>query len=719
MRTLLVLRGAPGCGKSTFLKENDLAKFSISADEIRLMYSSPVMTTSGTFTISQHNNKRVFNLLFTVLEDRMKNGEFAIVDCTNSTLKEIRRYKKLAETYRYRMFVVDFTDIPIEECKRRNKWREFYKQVPDEVIDKMYQRFEDNPLPSSVNSCKPEEVLEVIHWRRIDFSDYTKIHHIGDIHGCYDALMSYMPKELPEDELFIFLGDYIDRGLKNKETLQYLLSICEYPNVILLEGNHEIHLWNYAHNNTVNSSEFIDNTIPQIQDISKSDIRKLYRKLYQVIYYKYNEKTVLCSHGGLPTLPEELAYVSTKQLIKGVGDYGDSTKIADNFQWSTTENTYQIHGHRNVENIPLPYDDRRTFNLEGAVEFGGNLRIVTLDKDGFDFVEIPNDNFRVDFIADNTKDKLTILMFVKFLREDKGIEEKQFGDISSFNFTRDTFTNRNWTPSTTSARGLFINTNSNEIVARSYDKFFNLNERKETQIDTLKSSMKFPVTAYVKENGYLGIVGYDSESDDLVFSSKYSLTSDHALHFKKMLLCKLVTKSAIEKLKNFLKAENLSLVFEVVDTEFDPHIIDYDDKHLYLLDAIKRQIRFDKLSYEELAEVANTFYFDLKTKAYVFTNPLELESFTILVNFPTYSYEGTHIEGFVLEDQNNFQVKVKTNYYKTWKRMRSYVNHIRNSDKDFDALNDPFDKQVITFMKSHPELLDKSILEIRKQFLDN
>lgn len=47
------MRGAPGVGKTTFIKENNLEQYALSADEIRLLCQSPVMTTNGTFGISQ------------------------------------------------------------------------------------------------------------------------------------------------------------------------------------------------------------------------------------------------------------------------------------------------------------------------------------------------------------------------------------------------------------------------------------------------------------------------------------------------------------------------------------------------------------------------------------------------------------------------------------------------------------------------------------------
>lgn len=107
------------------------------------------------------------------------------------------------------------------------------------------------------------------------------------------------------------------------------------------------------------------------------------------------------------------------------------------------------------------------------------------------------------------------------LRQNKRyIFEKQFGNISSFNFTRDAFYDKKWDEQTTKARGLFINTANGTVVARSYPKFFNINERAETRFNMLQYRFKFPVTAYVKENGFLGMVSYNPETDDFFIASK-------------------------------------------------------------------------------------------------------------------------------------------------------------------------------------------------------
>ena len=183
MRILLLLRGSAGCGKSTWIEKNGLKPYALSADDIRLLCQSPVMQVDGTEAISQNNEKTVWATLFKLLEIRMQRGEFTVIDATNSKTSEMNRYKEMCQTYRYRIYCVDFTDIPIEEVKRRNSNREPLKRVPEEVIDKMYSRFETQSIPSGIKVIKPNE-LDTIWMKLFDFSDYKVVHHIGDIHGC-------------------------------------------------------------------------------------------------------------------------------------------------------------------------------------------------------------------------------------------------------------------------------------------------------------------------------------------------------------------------------------------------------------------------------------------------------------------------------------------------------------------------------------------------------
>ena len=82
MKTLLLLRGAPGAGKSTFIKENNLEQYTLEADKFRTLISSPELDITGKFNITQHQDGKAWELLFLALENRMKNGDFTVVDAT-------------------------------------------------------------------------------------------------------------------------------------------------------------------------------------------------------------------------------------------------------------------------------------------------------------------------------------------------------------------------------------------------------------------------------------------------------------------------------------------------------------------------------------------------------------------------------------------------------------------------------------------------------------
>ena len=52
---------------------------------------------------------------------------------------------------------------------------------------------------------------------------------IGDIHGCFKTFKSLLETKInltKEDQLFL-LGDYIDKGKRNKEVLDYIIQVAD------------------------------------------------------------------------------------------------------------------------------------------------------------------------------------------------------------------------------------------------------------------------------------------------------------------------------------------------------------------------------------------------------------------------------------------------------------------------------------------------------------
>ena len=725
MRVLLLLRGSAGCGKSTWIEQNGLKPYALSADDIRLLCQSPVLQPDGTVGISQSNDKTVWKTLFNLLEIRMQKGEFTVIDATNSKTSEMNRYKQMCETYRYRMYCVDFTDIPIDEVKRRNASREELKRVPDEAIDKMYSRFKTQKIPSGIKVIKPDE-LDSIWMKLFDLSEYKKIHHIGDVHGCHTALKKYIDDNggIKDDEFYIFCGDYVDRGIENADVIKYLISIKDKKNVLMLEGNHEKWLWLWANGCTGKSKEFELVTKPQLEDakIDKKDVRQLYRKFGQCAYYKYGENIYLVTHAGLSVLPDNLTFVATDQMIHGVGNYNDFEKIAETFIEKMPSNYYQIHGHRNTKQVPIRVNDR-VFNLEGRVEFGGDLRCVQLDKDGMHEVEVHNEVFKTpEMREEQSVTNSSVADVIISLRANRYIQEKKFGNISSFNFTSKAFYDKIWDEQTTKARGLYLDTFKGKVAARAYDKFFNINERPETKFDMLQHKLQFPVTAYVKENGYLGIVSYDEYNDDLFIASKSTIDSQFAQWLKEAIYNQ-ITEENREKMKQYAKDNNVSFVFENVDMKNDPHIIEYPESKLYLLDIVYNQMDFAKYDYETMCDIAHQLGLTPKEKAFEIANWQDFYDWYYDILEEDYEYNGRKIEGFVIEDSVGYMTKLKLTYYNFWKFMRA-ISHeaIRNGYiKKTSALTTPIANEYYAWVRKLHDVDDidsipKDICTLRRLF---
>lgn len=736
MRILLLFRGAPGCGKSTYIEKHGLKTYTLSADDIRLLCQSPVLDVNGKECISGSNDRIVWDMLFKILETRMIHGEFTVIDATNSKTAEMNRYKELAKKYKYRIYIIDMTGVSIDECKRRNARRSALKRVPDEAIDKMYSRFANQAIPSGIKVLKPDQLNE-IWYKPTDFSSYKNIHIIGDVHGCHTVLKEYMSQNPVEssDNMYIFLGDYIDRGIENADTLKLLYEISGRNNVYLCEGNHERWLWDYGNDVRAKSKEFEFVTKPQLisRGFTEKMAREFYRKLCQCCYFTYHGKEFLVTHGGLSDLPYNLTFVGTEQMIKGVGKYEESDYVDEQFTRNTNPNQYQIHGHRNVTGADIKTSER-TFNLEDGVEFGGNLRCLCVsysnndgeEKISFKMTKLKNDIFKKP--EDNEQviepSDISVYDLVQKMRNSEYINEKSFGRISSFNFNRDAFYKRKWNETVNKARGLYIDVQDYKIVARAYDKFFNIEERCETHISNLQKNLKFPVSAYVKENGFLGIVSWDSENDDLLITTKSDLSGDYAGYLRNMIY-NVCSEETLFKMKKYIKENNVSFIFECCDMENEPHVIEYSSSKLVLLDVICNSIEFKKLPYNSLFLLAENFGLNVKT----FVDEIkDWESFIEWykrVTADDYKYFDHYIEGFVVEDQDGFMFKIKSAYYKKWKHLRSVANSTIKSGyfKYTGSLLTPLQNDFYGWCKTQfalpanqKEKLPKDICSLRKMF---
>jgi tRNA splicing ligase len=308
---------------------------------------------------------------------------------------------------------------------------------------------------------------------------------------------------------------------------------------------------------------------------------------------------------------------------------------------------------------------------------------------------------------------------VNDLRKNKYVYENDLGNnIYSFNFSKEAFYNKIWDSMTTQARGLFIDTEKSKIVARSYNKFFKVDERKETNLVELENNLVFPVNFYLKYNGFLGILSV--VEGELFFASKSTNTGNYVEYFKTIFFKKYNDKQ-IEVLKNKMIQDNITIVFEVIDPINDPHIIEYKEQNIIILDMIKNTTNYSKISYNELKKFADDYNFEVKKLVYVANNLNEFKDIYLNITSLDYKLNNENVEGFVIEDSNNFMVKTKTNYYDTWKHLRSKMegalNNHNYSSKCKSELEASFMHYLqLKYEKSDYDIKKINIIDERKEF---
>lgn len=210
----------------------------------------------------------------------------------------------------------------------------------------------------------------------------------------------------------------------------------------------------------------------------------------------------------------------------------------------------------------------------------------------------------------------------------------------------------------------------------------------------LKDILKFPVKVWLKENGYLGLMSW--YKDNFFIASKSTSKGDYAEKLREILYEDYDIGNKPE-LETYLKENDCTLLFEVIDPDFDPHIIQYDHRKIILLDIVKNQIKTEYLT-SDLEKVAKMVGCETKRLWCECQSWEELDAFMERIKADHHLY----IEGFVMEDSEHFMFKYKTVLYKFWKHVRSKRGIVSKIAKDWY----PVFRKEIEWMKEHPKEID-------------
>lgn len=774
MRKFIIIRGAQASGKTRLVRQLMMEGHYLSYDKGREFVVGDAYDLDGAMRISQEQNKLVHALTRDSLLRRFGDGETVVFEATLPTRREVLSLVDLARQHRYEVVVVDFYAMPIERCIQGNRERPRRLQVPDHAIERAYAEYANQPDIEGVDQIRVSDDLSLREaertirsflskgTERIDLSQYGRVIHVGDLQGTIHTILdpqSPLADGIPEDAFVIFTGDLFDRGKENGEVARWWLDNASgRDNVVLIPGNHEDHVERAADGRSAVSTEWSKRTVPQLRDagITDADLKRIVADTRPFLHYVWNDVEVLCTHGGLSAMPTRFDLLSVRTLRKGNGQYSNAIDT----MWTQSQiragtRIVQVHGHRNGRILPIiTSEEGLSINLEGQVEFGGHMRFAVLDRNGWKPIEVRSTKFRTmveAYMIDQEDDRqphgesapiapwmadggtplqpLSAETMTAFDDHDMIAvrASETMPHVSSVNFTRKAFYTKGWDAYTTVARGLFIDNIDHTPVARSYPKFWNHGERRETLDEALETTLAFPVDGFDKPNGFLCVTGYSERSRQLIIASKSRVEGPFA-EIAQEILAEKLGQAGLEKLMRFNRDQQASLVFEIIDPVRDPHIIEYQETGIVLLGCIRRSEHFEQMGYADLCKLAKWLGCPVKQRIFPQIKTwVALKAIMERVeNDPTW-LAGSPLEGLVLQDAAGYQYKAKASFYRDWKRMRGAVDRIAMSKR---SESKPFDRSKYEDMPSFQPFLDWAmtlpeetlgigIIELRRMYLND
>ncbi|KAF7299196.1 tRNA ligase [Mycena indigotica] len=320
-------------------------------------------------------------------------------------------------------------------------------------------------------------------------------------------------------------------------------------------------------------------------------------------------------------------------------------------------------------------------------------------------------------------------------------------------------------PFPTYARGIFSTEQNGEhrIVARGYDKFFNIGEVGWCTWPAIEAHTAAPYTLSLKSNGCIIFIAALSP-DKLLVTSKHSLgpTNTHAVTGERWLRKYLEQKGRSEAdLAAVLWKNNWTAISELCDDSFEEHVLAYPPEltglHLHGLNENTRA--FKTLPQADVDAFADEWGF-IKTASVELSSVAQVREFADECS-KTGSWNGQPVEGFVVRTQvapappessprstppyppgSNFFFKIKYEEpylkYRDWREITKMLLSMRqgNANQTNDGMSleklpkqklrreetQAYAKWVIEEIRRDPEAFaeyanNKGIIAIRERFL--
>lgn len=388
--SLVILIGPSGSGKSTFAEKHFKPTEILSSDFCRGIVSDDENDQSAT--------EDAFDVLHYIASKRLAAGKLTVIDATNVQVEARKKLQDLARKYHY-LTVGIVLNIPAKLCQERNDDREDRNFQPYVIRKQISQ------LRRSIRSLRregfrkfvyilssPEEANDVVIERQPLWTNLKEeigpFDIIGDIHGCYDELVSLLEKlgyELPsehnmsithhEGRKVVFLGDYVDRGPKVVQVMKLVMKMHNDGIALCVPGNHDVKLARALRGKNVTTTHGLAESLSQLENESDEHKEQIADFIEGLIsHYELDDGKLVVAHAGMKKEYQGRASGRVREFAL----YGETTGETDEFglpirlDWAEEYrgDATVVYGHTPVS---IPQWINRTINIDTGCVFGGKL----------------------------------------------------------------------------------------------------------------------------------------------------------------------------------------------------------------------------------------------------------------------------------------------------------------------------------------------------------
>lgn len=387
---LVAMVGTSGSGKSTFASKHFLPSEVVSSDYCRALVSDD--------ETSQDATGDAFDVLNYITQKRLSRGKLTVIDATNVQEDARRSIIKMAKDNDCFAAAI-VLNLPERLCQDRNAERSDRDFGPH-VIRRQKQQ-----LRKSISKLRREgfryvyvmddqETIDKAEVNRTKLWTDRRDEHgpfdiIGDIHGCFDELLSLLSKLdykisgsdmetrviAPPGRRVIFLGDLVDRGPKSPEVLNLVMNMVESGDAICVPGNHDVKLMKKLKGRNVKIAYGLAETLEQLESHSEEFKEKVAGFIDSLVsHFVLDRGNLVVSHAGMKARYQGRSSGRVREFAL----YGDTTGETDEYglpvryEWA---NDYRgdamvVYGHTPVGEAQWT---NRTINIDTGCVFGGQL----------------------------------------------------------------------------------------------------------------------------------------------------------------------------------------------------------------------------------------------------------------------------------------------------------------------------------------------------------